>query len=216
MKIPGRLALAGVSALVMTAGTAMAGLIEKPPDQGAFWQPLGPNSSYVYANSFVADEDGTVDNLGTWLLSQGGVGAGSDLSFEVWGSLGGNVLNGPDSGNVIAGTGLTDFGGGTATLDFYRLTPTFSGNLTAGTSYWFIASAIGGNQAEGNYQVGAHTQNSVYQDNGTFWFSNDPNGNVFGGNATPEMAFAVNIVPAPAAIAMLGIAGLVGTRRRRR
>ena len=216
MKIAGRLVCGAAAAVLMTAGTAKAGLIVKPPDQGAFWQPLGPNSSYAYGNSFVADESGPVDNLGLWLLSQGGVGAGSDLSFEVWGSIGGNVLLGPDSGNVIVATGLTNFGGGTDTLDLYKFDVGGGGNLVAGQSYWFVASAVGANVNQGNYTVGAHTQNSVYQDNGTFWFSNDPNGNDWGGNATPEMAFSVNIVPAPAAIAMLGLAGLVGTRRRRR
>ena len=42
--------------------------------------------------------------------------------------------------------------------------------------------------------MGGHTQNSVYPDNGTFWYSNDPPGIVFDGqNQTPEMAFEVTL-----------------------
>ncbi len=218
MKIVGmNFVLGAAAAVTMTAGTAVAGLIEKPPDVGPWWNPLGPNGSYVYADSFVADETGPVDIIGTWLESLAGPGLGSDLAFEVWGSIGGNPANGPDAFNVIASTGLFDFGGGTATLDFYSAGTAFSGNLTAGTTYWFAATAIGGNPGDGPYRVGGHTQNSVYNDNGTFWYSNDPAGvNFDGQNLTPEMAFSVNIVPAPAAIAMFGIVGLVGTRRRRR
>ncbi len=210
-----RLVMGAAAAVMMTAGTAMAGLIEKPPDQGAFWNPLGPDGSYIYADSFVADETGIVDQLGYWMQSNAGAGAGSEVAFEVYGSIGGNAALGPDSTNVIASTGLVDWGGGTDTLDFYSAAPAFSGVLTAGETYWFGANAIGG--SGGSYIVGGHTQNSVYNDNGTFWFSNDPTGVDFDGqNNTPEMSFSVNIVPAPAAIAMFGIVGLVGTRRRRR
>jgi MYXO-CTERM domain-containing protein len=165
----------------------------------------------VYADSFVADETGTVDELGTWLLSQAGAGAGSNITFMVLGDAAG-----PNPNDVIASTGSLDIGGGTATLDLYTAAPAFSGVLNAGSTYWFAASAVGEDPNGGSYQTGGHTQNSVYNDNGTFWFSNDPTGQNFDGQGfTPEMAFSVSIVPAPGAAALLGLGGLVALRRRR-
>jgi hypothetical protein len=46
--------------------------------------------------------------------------------------------------------------------------------LLAGSRYWVIGSTVGQTN-QGSYGVGAHTQ-SIYSDNGTFWYSNDPNG----------------------------------------
>ena len=82
--------------------------------------------------------------------------------------------------------------------------------------YWFAATVVG-ESGPGFYQVGGHTQNSQYNDNGTFWYSNDPSGQSFDGqNLTPEMAFHVGTaVPAPASLALAGLGGLVATRRRR-
>ncbi len=200
------------------AGAAVAGDIVKEPDLGPFWQPLDSDTgTYIYANSFVADETGTVDDLGMWLLALGGAGTGSQIAFEVYGSIGGDPANGPDSTNVLASTGLLDIGGGTNNLDFYNAAPNFSAVLNAGETYWFGANVIGGGQNVGPYQVGGHTQNSGgIVDNGTFWFSNDPTGVNFDGRGfTPEMAFSVSIVPAPASLALLGMGGLVATRRRR-
>ena len=204
----------------MSSQIAMADVvIEKSPDLGAFWNPLGPDSSYVYANSFVAEETGTVDELNMWLQSNNGPGAGGLVSFNVYGSVDGNPALGPDSTNVIASTGDLDIGG-TDTLDKYAAPTLFSGLLTQGETYWFGANAIGnGPGSGGSYTVGGHTQNSQHNDNGTFWFSNDPSGIVFDGqNATPEMAFKVSIVnaiPEPASIAVLGLMSIVALRRRR-
>jgi hypothetical protein len=42
----------------------------------------------------------------------------------------------------------------------------------------------------GSYQAGGHTQNSVYNDDGTFWYSNDPAGvKLCPSKLTPEMTF---------------------------
>lgn len=202
--------------VVSVAGSAMAGDIVKGPDIGPFWQPLNANSgTYIYANSFVADETGVVDELGGWLLALSGAGTGPDIAFEVYGSIGGNPANGPDSTNVLVSTGLVDIGGGTGTLDLYTAAPNFSAVLNAGDTYWFGFNVIGGG-GSGSYQTGGHTQNSVFNDNGTFWFSNDPTGVFFDGQGlTPEIAFSVSIVPAPASLALLGMGGLVAARRRR-
>ena len=63
----------------------------------------------------------------------------------------------------------------------------------AGQRYWFVATCVG-EAGTGDFTVGGHTQNSVYPDNGTFWYSNDPPGITFDGqNNTPEMAFEVTL-----------------------
>ncbi len=182
--------------LAMLTGAAAAGDIVKPPDLGPFWNPLDSDTgTYIYADSFVADENGTVDELGMWLhLSNGGAGTGSQIAFEVYASIGGNAANGPDSTNVLASTGLIDIGGGTPDLTLYTAAPAFSNALTAGETYWFGANVIDGGANVDPYRVGGHTQNSVYNDNGTFWYSNDPTGVNFDGRGlTPEMAFSVSI-----------------------
>ena len=204
-----------IVAVFGVAGTALAGEITKPPDQGPFWYPLGPDGTYVYANSFVADVSGPVDELGTWLLAQDGPGNGPDVRFEVWGSIGDDPANGPDAGSVLAGTGSLSFGG-TDTLDFYAAPAQFSESLDAGEVYWFVATCVGEAGEPFDWQTGGHTQNSVYQDDGTFWYSNDPNGIDFDGQGlTPEMAFSLTIVPAPGALAPIGLAGLACVCRRR-
>lgn len=178
-------ALLGACAL---SSTAFAGTVTKDPDLGAYWWPLHPtNGSYVYANSFVADADADVTDLGAWLLPTDGAGTGSTVAFEVWGE---SPAGGPDAGNVIASTGLMDLGGGAGTLEYYSGSPAFSGMLTAGTRYWFAISVVGGT---GSYwQTGGHSQNSQQLDNGTFWYSNDPAGVSFDGQGfTPELAFSV-------------------------
>lgn len=198
-----------VVASALAAGAAVVCAdITKTPDLGNYWNPIGANgtSTWVYADSFVADASGVTD-LGTWLDSLGTGGSG--LRFEVWGDTGGN---GPDPFNVIASTGSVNIGD-TSGLQYFEYPA--SGAISTGSMYWFVITAVG-ETGPGFYQTGGHTQNSQYQDNGTFWYANDPNGIVFDGRGlTPEMAFHVGTIPAPAGLALLGLAGLVAKPRRR-
>ncbi len=84
--------IATAVALASACLAASAGVITKTPDLGNYWNPLGDNGTQVYANSFVADETGSVTELGLWLS-----GGASDLRFQIFGSAGGVVGNGPDS-----------------------------------------------------------------------------------------------------------------------
>lgn len=192
--------------------------ITKTPDLGAFWNPLSPGGTYVYANSFVAPVTGTVTSLGLWMNTMI-EDASTAVTLQVWG---GTILDGPDYAQVLASTaGVSGMSG---PLALYTANTISSSVLTAGQTYWFAATAVGAS-GSGRYQVGAHTPNSVYLDNGTFWYSNDPAGHNFDGQSlVPEMAFKVvmgegNAVPdggATALLLALPALALVGNATRRR
>jgi hypothetical protein len=194
-------------ALALGCGTAAMADITKGPDLGDFWFPVGPNSTLIYANSFIAEEDCTISDLGTWLNDQNS--GGSSLRLEVWGDTGGS---GPDASNIISSTGPIGASLGTGLT--YNQFSASSGNLIGGNTYWFAVTGVG-ESGPGFWNVGGHTQNSVYNDNGTFWYSND--GSFFDGqNLTPEMAFSVICrIPTPGSAAVLGLGGLIVARRRR-
>ncbi len=209
-KTPQTLAAILTAALLLCQG-AYAGVITKSPDLLEYWNPLSSNGgTYVYANSFVAPDSGVVTDLGLWLA-----GYATDMYLQVLGSIGGNPASGPDTANIIATTALM-IGENHDALDFVNSPTSSSLALVAGQVYWFAATVVGVPPA-GYYTVGGHTQNSAYADNGTFWYSNDPAGINFDGQAlTPEMAFQVvtredSRVPVPATLALFGL-GLLGLR----
>ena len=188
------MSLAAAVAMLMS-GSAYATLITKSPDLGSYWWPLSAaGGTYVYSDSFVAPQSGVVTSLGTWLDTQIS-DAATAVKFQVWGSVGNNAANGPDYANVLATT--TGISGMSGPLSFYSGATPSSLLLTGGDTYWFSATVVGA-AGNGQYQVGGHTQNSVYSDNGTFWFSNDKAGQNFDGqHLTPEMAFQVEMTPVP-------------------
>ena len=201
--------LLAASGVLLLAAAANATTLTKSPDLGNFWQPLGSQGTYVYADSFIAPSTGTVTDLGMWLN-----GGSSSLVFEILADSG----NSPNAAVVLASTGVMSFSLGS--LTFEHAAPASSSVLTAGQEYWFAGSTVGLG-GSGNYNVGGHTQNSDgITDNGTFWYSNNALGIGFDGQKlTPEMAFSVSIaeaVPEPASMALLGagLCALSAFRRR--
>lgn len=202
-----------VAFVLLVAGSAAVAdtSLTKKPDLGNYWWPLGNNGNTpVYADSFVApDVDTDVQRIGMWLDDVGS--GGTNLRFEIWGNSGGpnpfDVISSTGTVSPLAGAGLN-----------YNEYATNGGTLVPGNTYWFVATAVG-EAGSGFWQTGGHTQNSDgIVDNGTFWYSNDPNGiNFDGQNLTPEMAFSVSLgrVPAPGSAALLGLSGLMASRRRR-
>jgi hypothetical protein len=179
-----------VALILILALAAMAfgdTLISKPPDNGPWWNPIDNDGTYVYADGFYAPGgDDWVTELGTWLEPLGGAPM-SIVRFEVWGTIAG----GPDCTNIFATTDpyYTELPG----LNLHTLPAMGLQPLATGDLYWFVITAVGmGEPNFSAYRVGGHTQNSVYVDNCTFWYSNDPAGCSFDGqNLTPEMAFEV-------------------------
>ena len=197
----------GVGVVAFAAASVTADIV-KPPDVGPWWNPIdGISGTYVYASDFVMEgTDLNVDALGMWLELLGGTS--QSIRFEIWGDNGG-----PDPFNVLSTTGSVT-PNVVPSLDYFEY-PASSATLVVGDRYWFAATVVG-EGGGATFRTGGHTQNSVYNDNGTFWYSNDPAGINFDGQGlTPQMAFAVSLVPAPASAGLLGLAGLVGLRRRR-
>ncbi|HNY42266.1 MAG TPA: PEP-CTERM sorting domain-containing protein [Bryobacteraceae bacterium] len=205
-----------VSAFALAALAPAAVIIDKTPDLGASWSPLSSSGTYVYSNSFVfTGASGTLaDTLGAYMLVSGS-GTGAPFRFELLG----DDSNSPNPGSVLAVTGYQTSDASTLQLITGSLLVPYA--LTNGTRYWVAASTVG--QSGGNsYQVGGHTQNSIYPDDGTFWYSNDSAGTSFDGQVlTPEMAIYVaggeSAVPEPASMATVTAGlGLLAFLRRRR
>jgi len=190
-------------------------VIDKTPDLGAFWLPLSAPTAgtEVYTNSFIFT-GGTGDSAtvaGAYMRSLGG----TPTTFQFL--LLADNSNSP-SNSILASSAYTS----TSSTDLVLVTGALSTNsLVNGSRYWVALSTWGGDGAAGSYQVGGHTQNSIYNDNGTFWYSNADSG--FGGaydgqNLTPEMAIYVEAapVPEPATMAALGMGALALIRRKRK
>lgn len=206
-------AAVAVSALSLTLSAGV--IIDKGPDQGPYWSPLSAASTYVYADSFVfTGSTGTLaETLGIYMLSQDGMG--SNFRFELLADL----SDAPDPNTVLAVTDYQQFNDPDLHLVTGSLLIPYA--LVNGVRYWVAGSTVGQSGGAG-YQVGGHTQNSIYQDDGTFWYSNDAAGMSFDGQGlTPEMAIYVSnsapsAVPEPATYACVvaGLAVLALLRRR--
>ncbi|MEM9930318.1 MAG: hypothetical protein AAF840_10905, partial [Bacteroidota bacterium] len=161
----------------------------KGPNVGTDWQSFGnTRGTEVYANSFVAGTSQAPTELGLWMTRRNS-GAVGNFRIEVWG----DAAPGPDPFTVLATTGSISLSpiGNTET---FISAPVLAGaaTLTAGETYWFIITTVGEAPFTASYSAARHTQNSVFNDNGTFWFSNDVNGiNFAGQNRVPEMAHQV-------------------------
>lgn len=198
-------------ATATVASSSFAWTLDKTADLGPFWNPLGasPNTS-IYADSFVFNgaTGENLSQLGIHLLNTG-AGHGQDLKYFLLADGG----NAPTSTILSTSTANVQTDSNTLTL----LTANMSGfAMTNGTRYWVAAQGQGNDV--GFYQVGGHTQNSVQNDNGTFWYSNNNDLNNWDGQGlTPEMAIYVHsdAVPEPMTMLVLG-AGVLGVARRRR
>ena len=205
-------------AVAIPAASMADTVISKDPDLGNYWFPLGCSSNGytdVYADSFIAPSGSNMATaIGIWLNDQGSGGA--PVQFELLATD--PNTGGPNGSAILGTTAVNTFAtGNNLTLETMNLLAGV--NLVAGQKYWVAGSCVGLN-GQGYYNVGGHTQNSEgINDNGTFWYSNDPAGlNFDGQNLTPEMAFQIHMTPAapePMSMIALGMGALALIRRKR-
>jgi hypothetical protein len=204
--------LLSIAALGAVSAASFAWTLNKTPDIGPWWHPLGQGGTPIYANSFIFNGsagDSTLSQLGVYLMDMSGGAGGQDLTYYLLADSG----NAPSATILSTSVGTVSTNATQLTLITANMTAV---NLTPGQRYWVAARGMGNNQ--NTYQTGGHTQNSVQVDNGTFWYSNpDSFSNWDGQGLTPEMAIYVNTVPEPGTMIAIGVgvAGLIARRRRK-
>jgi MYXO-CTERM domain-containing protein len=210
------LAAVGFAGL-MTTGTVLA---DDLYDNG------GPDGVNGYSNAtvnvfgarrtilddFVLAEDSTLMDFHwehIWNTFPAGSGSGLELSFrsDAGGSPGAVVATAAISSYTEVGTGATYFSrpGAESWVEFDGI------DLAAGT-YWFDATIVG---PENNFWLTTSVKNNEcwvnYDDLGGL----QPGSSVFGVASDVNFRITGRATPAPGALALLGLAGLAGSRRRR-
>ena len=162
-------------------------------------------------DDFVLDQDSTILDFHwthIWNTFPPGSGVGLEISFlsDAGGAPGVPLATATITGYSEVATGNTFFGrqeaASAVTMDGI--------DLGAGL-YWFEATIVG---PENNFwMIQANVNNSEC------WVNYDDLGGMMPGTsqfgAPADLNFYITGVPAPGALALLGLAGLAGTRRRR-
>jgi hypothetical protein len=194
---------------VLAAASQAYLVVDKAPNTSG-WLPLGLNGTPIYANSFIfSGTTGDVaTKLGGYVQWNGNGNTPQTFQFLLLADGG----NAPTS-TILASSAYTSSANLNMTLVTEDVT---SSALVNGNRYWVALSCVGGS-GDDFYIMGGHTQNSVYNDNGTFWFSNPGDLNNWDGQGfTPEVGIYVEAapVPEPATMAVLGFGALAMMRRR--
>ncbi len=210
-----RVTLVGVGAIGVMASAAVADIL---------WDNGAPDGSNGYSNGFanrnqrtllddfVLDGDSILQDFHwehTWGSAPPGSGTGMDLSFR--------SDAGGAPGNVIATATITSYSEMASGQTYFNRAGAVSWvtfdeiALGAGT-YWFEATIVG--PKNNNFWLirDAVTGNEC-------WVNYDDFGGLQSGSdhlgAPADLNFVLTGIPAPGALALLGLAGLAGTRRRR-
>lgn len=199
--------------LITLAGAAHADVIFDTgiPDPGF----LGYYGYDVFVDQSVAvaftpDEDYALEQVGVWMMSNDFDNAGVPYTLS--------VRTDANGGMTIPGdTIIESWDVQTAAIGWNPILETVDSVLNpvleAGTTYWIVAESdspafvdavwVASQQSEPVW----HSVQNVLNPNGE-WSSGFTQG-------APGLVVSGSVVPAPSALALIGLGGLVGTRRRR-
>ena len=202
--------------------SAMADLMESQVQNFSF--PLSPGDVTLSFNQF---DD------------QGGMRVLTEVTFLINGEIqasvtaeNNSVLPAPDFALQLSGN-LTGTFGDLSVAGLYNETFNTDGNVTAsdgvegsGPDFWDFGT-VSDSESQGEsttsdlaQYVGAGTIDAEIAASGGFTISGSTDSRLvirdFGASGTAEVIYTYNMIPGPASLAMLGVAGLAGGGRRRR
>ena len=213
--------------LQLVAVAGVAGLMTLPATADTLFDNGGPDGTNGYSvgtvNAFGARRtvlDDFVVPAGGWTINDfhwhsvwnslpagSGVGAELTLWSDAGGAPGAPMQNMNITSYDEAGTGATFFSRPEA-----EHWVTFDSTALGAGTYWMEWTVVG---PENNFVLTADANNGTNE----CWVNYDDLGGLMSGTdqfgVAANMAFSITGVPAPGALALLGLAGLAGSRRRR-
>ena len=162
------------------------------------------------AIAFTPDQDYRLDQVGLWMMSNDFDNAGAPYTVSVRTDAAGGMT-------IPGSTVLESWDVQTAAIGWDPILETVDSVLnpilSAGTTYWIVAESDSPAfvdavwVASGQMEPVWHSIQNVFNPDGA-WISGYTNG-------APGLVVSGTVVPAPASLALIGLSGLVGTRRRR-
>jgi MYXO-CTERM domain-containing protein len=207
----------GATALVagLFVCTSSAQIISQAPNQAGFTYS-DTNHPLSVADDFIVGSGGASLGVLTWYGGYDGNVAGNDLfSIRIHGDAAGLPDGGAGFLNLsgLAAVTRADTGTDLGTLDEYRYTYDLGGlNLGSGT-YWLEIFNDTDPQNSDLWGRTVGDLDAVNGRDGAALAGETPGVNWF--PDSPNYAFTIEAVPAPGALALLGLAGCAGVRRRR-
>ena len=213
----------------LVAAVGVVGLMTLPASAGTLFDNGGPDGENGYSNATsgvfgfrrtVLDDFTVPGGVGGWLLRDfhwssvwnslpAGSGVGAELTL--WSDAGGVPGNPMFDLNV---TGYSEMGTGDT---FYNRPEseswvTFDNVSLSGGTYWMEWTVVG---PENNFVLTSAFPNGTNE----CWVNYDDLGGLQAGSTIfgreSNMNFTLTGIPAPGALALLGLGGLAGSRRRR-
>lgn len=187
---------------IFSTGTPEAGFL------GYYGYDIYVDQSVAVA--FTPDQDYSLESLGLWMMSNDFANAGAPYSVSI-------RTDANDSMTIPGDTILESWDVETAAIGWNPILETVESLLnpvlSAGTTYWVVAESDSPAFVDAVWVASSQVDpvwNSIQN-------SANPNGEWISGygHGAPGLVVTGNAVPAPSAIALLALGGMVGTRRRR-
>ena len=207
--------LFAAAALALAAGAAPAATIfdTGTPDPGFFgWIGYDVFVGQKVAVAFTPDQTYTLDDVGVWMMSNDWDNAGRTYTLSLQNDSGGADPTVPGGSIIESWSMATAAVGWNPVLDV--ATSILHPTLTAGTRYWIVATSTEEAFVDPVWVWGS-SWDSILSANTTESISPAWQSGYTSGSAPGTLIHGTPSVPAPAAAALFGLAGLGATRRRR-